>query len=77
MWISKLDPRCRNIGDADLINFAGAIARGALPKLEILSLYKNHIGDAGLIAFAEALKSPRGGAGVARPIRPVGKGMRG
>ena len=28
MWISRLDLHCRNIGDADLINFAGAIARG-------------------------------------------------
>ena len=52
------------LSDGDTLrDFLIFIASGALPKLEKLFLDENEIGDAGLIAFAEALKSPRGALG--------------
>ena len=43
-------------GDAGASAFADALGRGALPRLQLLSLEHAAIGDAGLVALASALR---------------------
>ena len=44
------------LASAVALALAAALARGALPRLEILTLGRNAIGDAGLVALAPPLR---------------------
>ena len=45
----------KSITDKGMKEFADILSNGALPQLEVLSLYDNRIGDDGLLALADAL----------------------
>ena len=53
----QLPLKGRNIDDAALVLFAKAVSKGALSKLESLTVHSNSIGDVGITALATAVGS--------------------
>ena len=61
--LKEIDLCSNNISDAGMISLSDAIGKGSLRSLTSLRFDDNKISDPGVIAFAEALKSPMGSMG--------------